>query len=104
PREMPDGRLLSDAMPLSGTSEGGALMVIDMKNCSENNNCDQGVSQGQTQPTLQPINFGRGLSNFGRFTTPYPLWDGTHRALVTWTPCRAQTALFAIDTGRARCP
>lgn len=92
PREMPDGRLLSDAMPLSGTSEGGALMVIDVKNCSENNDCDQGASQGQTQPTLQAINFGRGLSNFGRFTTPYPLWDGTNRALVTWTPCRVQTA------------
>lgn len=90
PREMQDGRLISDAMPLSGTDEGGALMVIDVKNCSENGDCAAGVSQGQTQPTLQAINFGRGLSDFGRFTTPYPLWDGTNRVLVTWTPCRVR--------------
>ncbi len=50
------------------------------------------MSQGQTQPTLQAINTGRGLSEFGRFTTPYPLWDGTNRMLVTWTPCRVRTA------------
>lgn len=92
PREMQDGRLISDAMPLSGTSEGGALMVIDVKNCSENRDCTSGISQGQTQPTLFPINFGRGLSEYGRFTTPYPLWDGTNRVLVTWTPCRVRTA------------
>jgi Hydrazine synthase alpha subunit middle domain len=92
PREMQDGRLISDAMPLSGTSEGGALMVIDVKNCSENRDCAAGISQGQTQPTLQTINFGRGLSDFGRFTTPYPLWDGSNRILVTWTPCRVRTA------------
>lgn len=92
PREMQDGRLISDAMPLSGTSEGGALMVIDVKNCSENRDCTAGISQGQTQPTLFPINFGRGLSQYGRFTTPYPLWDGSNRVLVTWTPCRVRTA------------
>jgi hypothetical protein len=91
PREMQDGRLISDAMPLSGTSEGGALMVIDIKNCSENRLCVPGVSQGQTQPTFQPINFGRGLSQYGRFTTPYPLWDDSNRVLVTWTPCRVRT-------------
>ncbi len=89
PREMPNGRLISSLMPLSGTREGGALMEIDVRNYSEN--CEPADSRlpacgGQRQATAHPINFGRGISQFGRFSTPYPLWDGTNRALVSWTP------------------
>ena len=35
----------------------------------------------------KPLNMGRGLSLFGRVTTPYPLWDGTNRVLVAYRPC-----------------
>lgn len=89
PREMQNGKVLSSLMPLSRTHEGGALVVIDVPNYSENDDPAPGVAaggNGQIQPTLHEINFGRGLSEFGRFTTPYPLWDNTERALVAWTP------------------
>jgi hypothetical protein len=89
PRELPNGQVLSTLMPLSGTNEGGALMQIDIKNYSENNEPAPGVAaggSGQHQPTLQQINFGSGTSQYGRFSTPYPLWDGTSRALVSWAP------------------
>lgn len=88
PREMPDGRVISSLMPLSGTNEGGAVMMIDVRNYSENGEPAPGVSggQGQRQVTPQTINFGMGISQFGRYSTPYPLWDNTSRALVSWTP------------------
>ena len=92
PREMQDGRVMTSLMPLSGTDEGGALMIIDVANFTENGSpMTRSVSgNGQSQATSQPLNFGQGLSDFGRVTTPYPLWDGTNRALVAWTPCLAR--------------
>jgi hypothetical protein len=87
PREMPDGRIMSDAMPLSRTNEGGALLVIDAENFSEIDQPGPGVSGiAQTQASFAPIDFGSRVSANGRFTTPYPLWDGSHRALVSFTP------------------
>jgi hypothetical protein len=87
PREMPDGRIMSDAMPLSRTNEGGALLIIDSDNFSEIDQPAPGVSgTAQTQASFAPIDFGSRVSANGRFTTPYPLWDGSHRALVSFTP------------------
>ncbi len=37
--------------------------------------------------TDKALNDGRGLSLFGRITSPYPLWDGTDRVLVAYRPC-----------------
>ena len=96
PREMDPsgpyaGFLTSSLMSLSGTREGGALMLIDAANYSENNtpaNRSTPNSGGQAQMTAQRLNDGRGLSDFGRVTTPYPLWDGTNRILVSYTPCQ----------------
>ncbi|HTT09586.1 MAG TPA: hypothetical protein VMG60_01755 [Burkholderiaceae bacterium] len=95
PRDMdPSGQyagfLSSDLMPLSGTHEGGALVFIDAANYSEENTpATAGVSPtgGQVQATGQPLNFDRGISRYGRITTPYPLWDGTNRVLLAFAPC-----------------
>jgi len=104
PREMPDGRILTDLMPLSGTHEGGALMMVDANNFSENDQpAAPGITgNGQRQVTRDTINFDtrRGLAPFGRYTTPYPLWDGTHRALVAWSPSRPVNTTDPI-TGQA---
>lgn len=93
PREMQDGRVMSTLMPLSGTQEGGALMIIDINNYSEHDTpAKPGLpnSGGQRQATAETINFGRGVSVNGRFTTPYPLWDSTQRALIAFTPCQVR--------------
>lgn len=95
PRDMdPQGRyagsLTSSLMSLSGTREGGALMLVDAANYSEYNtpaNPSIAAQGGQRQMTPQAINDGRGLSTFGRITTPFPLWDGTDRILVSYRPC-----------------
>jgi len=94
PRDMdPKGKyagyIASDLMPLSGTNEGGGLMFIDAANFSEENTpATPGVTgAGIAQATAQELDIGRGLSQYGRVTTPYPLWDGTDRVLVSYTPC-----------------
>jgi hypothetical protein len=85
------GFVSSDLMPLSGTHEGGALVFIDAANYSENNtpaNAGVSPSGGQAQATTQLLTFDRGLSQFGRITTPFPLWDGTNRVLIAYAPCQ----------------
>ena len=84
------GKLVSSLMSLSGTREGGALMVIDAANYSEQNtpaNRTVALAGGQSEMTDKSLNQGRGLSLFGRVTTPFPLWDGTDRVLLSYRPC-----------------
>ena len=84
------GQLSTDLMPLSRTHEGGALMRVDVANYSEQNtpaNPSVPTQGGQAQITDQLLEMDRGLSNYGRVTTPYPLWDGTDRLLVAYRPC-----------------
>jgi Hydrazine synthase alpha subunit middle domain len=84
------GFLASDAMPLDRTQEGGALMFIDAADYSEENtpaNSTIPAQGGQTQPTTQALNFGSGLSLYGRVTSPFPLRDGTNRVLVAYASC-----------------
>jgi len=84
------GKLVSSLMSLSGTREGGALMMIDAANYSEQNtpaNRAVALSGGQLSATDRALNQGRGLSTFGRITTPFPLWDGTDRVLLSYRPC-----------------
>lgn len=103
PREMPkggtyDGKVVASAMPLTGSSEGGALLLMDIKNYSESNQPapDAAVSgPGQVKPAPfqnVPSNM-RGdqiasidPSNRVRLSTPYPLYDGTNRVLMAWSP------------------
>ena len=95
PRDMdPSGKykgfLTSSLMSLSGTKEGGSLMLIDAANYSEDRtpaNSTVPTTGGQKQMTAQTLNEGRGLSTYGRVTSPFPLWDGTDRVLVGYTPC-----------------
>ncbi len=95
PREMdPNGKykgfVASDLMSLSGTREGGALVFVDVTNFSEQNSpvVPGLLGSGQSQPTAQTLSDGRGLSQYGRVTTPYPMWDGTDRVLLSYTPCQ----------------
>lgn len=101
PREMANGKVLSTAMPIADTFEGGALMAIDVDNFLENNQRApvdtsapgfdpnllpaEGV-EGQQQVTFNLINTNKGISGGGRYSAPHPLWDGSNRALVAWTP------------------
>ena len=100
PREMdPNGPykgfVASSLMSLSGTHEGGALMFIDAANYSEDKtpaNSTIAALGGQKESMTNSLNQGRGLSKFGRITSPYPLWDGTNRVLISYTPCQVLRA------------
>lgn len=109
PREMDTsgaykGFLASDLMPLSRTHEGGALVFVDAANFSEQDtpaNASVKAKSGQTYPTEQVLNFDRGVSRYGRITTPYPLWDGSNRVLLSFAPCQVNkrtsaTAPFVV--------
>jgi len=93
-REMQDGRLLSTLMPSTGTSGGGEMVVVDKDNFTEINEKRFGSPslnvEGQYSATDGDVNRGRGVSQFGRYTTPYPIWEpnGGDRVLVSWTVCR----------------
>ncbi|MDQ7016711.1 MAG: hypothetical protein Q9N68_10085, partial [Gammaproteobacteria bacterium] len=88
PREMQDGRIITSVMPLLGTHEGGALLIIDKDNFTDIDQAAfEGVTgTGQQQATLFELPLGREISDKGRYTTPYPLWDGSNRVLLSWSP------------------
>jgi len=102
PRELPDGRLIATLMPLSRTREGGSLEIIDHKNYGDidqpgdNAPANQlgrragqfAVSEWLLGATPQQRDAMRDgdVSPLGRYRNPYPLWDGTNRVLVVFTP------------------
>jgi hypothetical protein len=114
PREMPDGRLVSTYMPLTGTREGGSIEIIDATNYSANqtagtssppaNQLGERTGQFQASRLLFPDRSqgehtamrGRGVSPLGRYSTPYPLWDGTNRMLVVFTPSQPTAGTNAL--------
>ncbi len=90
PMEQQNGTILTTAMPLSGTDEGGALFAIDAVNYSENCEPAPGIApgcNGQVKPdglvNLAEVTFDGSFSPGGRYTTPDPLWDGTGRVLLS---------------------
>jgi hypothetical protein len=94
------GYVASDAMPLDRTQEGGALMFINAADYSEQNtpaNSTIPAQGGQTQPTAQALNFGTGISQYGRITTPFPLRDGTNRILLAYAPCEVTNSGVVVS-------
>ena len=84
------GFVATSLMALSGTQEGGKLMFVDAANYSEANTPatpSVPAQGGQREATAKRLNDNRGLSDFGRITTPYPLWDGSNRVLLSYRPC-----------------
>jgi hypothetical protein len=110
PREMPDGHLIATLMPLSRTREGGSLEIIDHTHYSEIDEPGDtappnalGRQEGQFQVSELMLSGAsgsdlaamrdRGVSPLGRYRNPYPLWDGTNRVLVVFTPSHPQASV-----------
>lgn len=96
PREISPGLLLSSLMPLSGTHEGGAVVVIDLINFTENNDPApdgnaSSTSQGQREITPSVNYVSNAVSPNGRYTSPYPVGDNSGRILVSYSVSRPQT-------------
>ena len=79
-------------------------MFIDAANFSEQNTpadcpCMTGGGQ-QPGDRSRSSTSAAGLSQFGRISTPYPLWDGTDRVLVSLHALRSEPQ--AASSSRAR--
>lgn len=89
-REVSEGRIVSTVIPMQGTWEGGALMELDVKNFSDNDDPAPGFNfagmSGQKPATLNDIPIGRQKSPEGRFSVPYALADGSGEVLVSYSP------------------
>lgn len=89
PRELAPGRIISTVMPLRGTWEGGALLDIDTENFADADDRAPGVAAtqtGQKPATDREIPLGHAASQYGRYTAPFPINDGTMRVLVSFSP------------------
>jgi hypothetical protein len=91
-RELPDGRIMAIARPAVHPELGGDIVIIDTPNFVEN---DQPIAinaglLGPAQVSATPLQVRTDLlpSPGGRFSSAFPLWDGTGRVLVSWNICR----------------
>ncbi|MDE2221155.1 MAG: hypothetical protein KGJ52_12345, partial [Gammaproteobacteria bacterium] len=104
-RQMEDGHVIALMRPMgSGTDFGGNLAILDVVNSVE---CTQRTLAAAPAPatanpcpalaaaTPNDVRTIPGPSPGGRFNSAYPLWDGTHRILVSWTECRLLDATGA---------
>lgn len=102
-RERPDGRIMSILRPSTGTFSGGDIILIDIKNFSDADqkltNSTINHSDGQLPATNNTILTNLNPSLAGRYGSAYPFWDGTDRALVSWTPCRLIQNKTETDPG-----
>ena len=105
-RELPGGQVLALVRPFDEASYGGNLMMIDVNDYVENNqaypdtvnNLGYSTTSFAEQPATQnsvltAVNTTADIpviSPGGRFSSAFPLWDGTGRILVTWSECRLQ--------------
>jgi hypothetical protein len=91
-REMPDGRIMAIVRPFDHPELGGAITIIDTKTYVENTQ-SVASSPGMTGPaqtaaTPNQVRTDLLPSPGGRFSSAFPLWDGTGRVLASWEICR----------------
>ena len=93
-REMPDGRIMALLRPFTGTYLGSDIVMIDALNYVDVGQRIEGRSavQAVAQLSASPANVRNDteISPGGRYRSIFPLWDGTNRFLISWTPCRLQ--------------
>ena len=92
PRQMEDGRILAIARQYTDVDDGGTLLIIDGEHYVEDTQALLGnpglASPAQSPATQSDVVTIPGPSPGGRFSSAYPLQDGTGRVLVSWTQCR----------------
>jgi hypothetical protein len=107
PRPTRDGHVMSLLKPFTGT--GGDIVAIDSDQYIDNEQpvrASQGIltGPGQTSIVASQVRTDGQPSPGGHFGAVYPLWDGTRRALVSWTQCRLQQGSLIVpctDAGLA---
>ena len=92
PRPAEDGRVVALIKPFQGSEQGGDVVTIDSAAFVEieQANLDNLGLPGPAQSRLSvsDVRTDPGLSPGGRYSSVFPLRDGTGRMLSTWTMCR----------------
>lgn len=90
-RQRPDGKLIAIVRPFLGTQLGGDIVQIDAENFVEINQpaTPKGpAGTAQSSATTLGVTTDANLPSLGgRFASAYPLYDGTNRMFVSWSPC-----------------
>jgi Hydrazine synthase alpha subunit middle domain/WD40-like Beta Propeller Repeat len=90
-RQRVDGTILAIARPILGTQLGGDIVQINAAGFVEIHQLSTPTgtaATGQSSATTLGITTDANkLSLGGRFAAAYPLYDGTNRMLVSWSPC-----------------
>ena len=96
PKEFVDGRLMA-VLRSQESQLGDKMVLIDVANFADTDQLVAGGfgSRALEDATRYQVNMADGPSSGGRFGAIAPLWDGTQRALISWSPCRV------VDGGRA---
>jgi hypothetical protein len=91
-REMLDGRIMAIIRPFDHPELGGAITIIDTPTYVENT---QPVvsSAGMIGPAQTPATPNAARTDLlpspgGRYSSAFPLWDGTGRVVTSWAVCR----------------
>jgi len=104
-RQRADGKLLAITRPFLGTQLGGDMVLIDAANFVEIHqpSSPSGVAgTGQTEATALGVTTDANMPSMGgRIAAFYPLYDGTNRMLVSWSPCLVQSTSGAVSVCNA---
>ena len=94
-RQRADGKLIAIDRPFLGTQLGGDALLIDAAgyvDITQPSAPGGGAGPGQISSTTLGITTDANMPSLGgRFASVYPLYDGTNRMLVSWSPCLVQT-------------
>jgi Hydrazine synthase alpha subunit middle domain len=93
PREMEDGRVMALVRPFTDTLGGGDLIIIDTPTYLENTQAikDYAGMTGPAQERATTVNVTTEAgvpSQGGRYSSVFPIKDGSNRLMVSWSPCR----------------
>ncbi|MBA1148104.1 PD40 domain-containing protein [Ectothiorhodospiraceae bacterium WFHF3C12] len=104
PRPVGNGRVLALLRPFAGTDFGGDLVEVEAGSFVEVDQPtwpNQGLTYaGQAPATDKSVSTEPGASYYGRFSSYYPLYDGTDRMLVSWSACFVQSGNNAVPCTR----
>jgi Tol biopolymer transport system component len=102
PRELEDGRIMALIRPFTNTNGGGDIITIDTPTYLENTQ-PTAANPGMTGPaqaraTTVDISTVPGeVSPGGRYSSVFPIQDGSDRMLVSWSQCRLRDIIDPLN-------
>jgi hypothetical protein len=102
PRELEDGRIMALIRPFTNTNGGGDIITIDTPTYLENTQPtkDNPGMAGPAQARATTVNITTipgEISQGGRYSSVFPIQDGSGRMLVSWSQCRLRDIIDPLN-------